>query len=399
MNILYFCQLYAPVLYGGGEYIFYQWARELVKRGHNVFTITQRIKQKGSKDYEEIDGIKIHRVGNPLEYKGHLPPNIKDNAGYLFGAIAKGMELMSKNKIDIIHSNAYSPAFAGQFCSSIFRKPHVITFFDIMLMGKNEVWEKWSNQKEISSFTSIIAPLIERLALSLPATIIHTASKTSMEDISQHVKKTPIVVIPCGVLIEDYEYIPQNQKVSNNLNGPFAVYIGRLVFYKNLQTILRCFDRVIKKIPLAKLVIVGDGPFKKELESEARHLGGNVIFTGRVSHDEKIKLLHESSFFVFPSLVEGFGIVVLEAYAQKKPVLASNVMPLPEIVEEGITGFTIPPFNEEMWARKIIYFFENTKKTQKMGLKGYEKLTQQYTIERIVDQMEITYQDLIKERA
>ncbi len=403
MKILYFCQLYPPAIYGGGEYIFFQWARELVKRGHEVFTITQRLSNISSKDFEEIDGIKIYRVGPSIQYKGSLPPSIKDNAGYLFSAFFKGIDIIKENKIDIIHSNTYSPAYAGQLCSMFTGKAHVITFHDLYLVGNNAVWDNWSNQTGVSRYTSFIAPLIERLALLLPASLVHTVSDTSKNELIPYIANKPIITIPNGVLLQDYDYnvIKDNERheqVNVQLSGSFVLYVGRLVFYKNLQTVINCFDKVIKEIPSAKLVIVGDGPFRKQLESDAIHLEENVVFTGRVSDTEKIRLLHESSFFVFPSLVEGFGIVILEAYTQKKPVLASNVMPLPELVEDGVTGFTIPPFDENMWSEKIIYCLKNIEKTKLMGLKGYEKLTQHYTIERIVDQMEKTYFDLIKDR-
>jgi glycosyltransferase involved in cell wall biosynthesis len=131
----------------------------------------------------------------------------------------------------------------------------------------------------------------------------------------------------------------------------------------------------------------------KHLEGlvKARGLENNIIFKGRVKHQDKVKLMNESSFLVFPSLVEGFGIVVLESYAFKKPVLASDIMPLPEIVDNNQTGFTIPPFDSNAWTEKMIYLFENSYRARQMGLKGYTKLRQRYVIEKVVDKLEKLY--------
>ena len=121
--------------------------------------------------------------------------------------------------------------------------------------------------------------------------------------------KQKITVIPNG--IDPSQYQANNTQTKNQ-----AIFVGRLIFYKNLDVILDAFSIVIKKIPDAKLVLVGDGPTKQSLVEKSKSLGiqNNVIFTGRVSHDDKVKLIGQSQVLLNPSLIEGFGIVVLEAY-------------------------------------------------------------------------------------
>lgn len=387
MNILYFCQLYPPALHGGGEYIFFQWARELSKRGHKIVTITQMI--KGMNDHEEIDGIEIYRVGPAIEYKGVLPPEIFENIGYVINAIAKGVTILARNDIDVIHSNTYAPALAGQICSNLFRKPHVITFHDICSLKRKDFWVKWASQKGIAASVAVIGPLIEKIVLKLSATLLHTVSETSKRDLLAYKIKKDIIVIPNGVSLEDYDTIGSSD-TSDNIQ---AIYVGRLVFYKNIETIIRALKKVILKIPNAKLIIVGDGPQKTLLKNEEEKLSltKNIVFTGRVPHKEKVELLKKSSFLVLPSLVEGFGITIIEAYACQKPVLVSEVMPLPEIVENKKDGFTIPPFDYNMWAEKMVYLLDNPHTAQEMGMHGRIKVEQQYTVKRVVDQLENVY--------
>jgi glycosyltransferase involved in cell wall biosynthesis len=390
MKILYFCQLFPPALHGGGEYIFFQWAKELIRRGHKVFVVTQRL--KGVKDFEYINSISVYRVGPATEYKGTLPPGLFENLGYVISAFVKGMAIIAKNGIDIIHSNTYAPALPGQLCAITSRKSHIITFHDVYFLTERRFWKKWASQRNISHSITVVGPFVERLILRFPAKVFHTVSETSKKDLSMcGVKK--ILVIPNGINLGDYDATS-----SNNVNTHQAVYIGRLVFYKNIDIVIRAMEKVVKKIPDAQFVIVGDGPYRKNLEGLVKDLKlmNNIIFTGRISHNEKVKLLNESSFLILPSLVEGFGIVILEAYACKKPVLTSNVMPLPEIVEDGRTGFTAPPFDSDVWTEKIIYLFENPPQAQEMGIKGYENLMQRYLIERVVDELEKLYIYLLR---
>ncbi|MBD3312055.1 glycosyltransferase, partial [archaeon] len=69
MRITQFCQLYPPAVYGGGEFLFFNYARELVRLGHEVNVVTQRL--TGTPAFEVIDGVRVHRVGRPFDYAGH----------------------------------------------------------------------------------------------------------------------------------------------------------------------------------------------------------------------------------------------------------------------------------------------------------------------------------------
>lgn len=389
MKILYFCQLFYPAIYGGGEYVFFQWAKELVKRGHKVFTITQRL--VGERNFEIIDGVHIYRVGPAIEYKGTLPPNIFENFGYVISAITKGIILIAKKKIDIIHSNTYAPALAGQVCAIISKKPHIITIHDVYSLVGEEFWNKWASQACAMNPVAKIGPLVEKLVLELPATVFHTVSKTSKNDLYLCGLKR-VKVIYNGIDLQDFDSIN-----SREVDPHQAIFIGRLVFYKNLDTIIKCMKRVVTKIPDSRLIVVGDGPMRPSMEKLVKDLGltENVIFKGRVSHEEKVKLLKKSSFLVFPSLVEGFGIVLLEAFACYKPVLVSAVRPLTEIIDDGIDGYCIPPFDVDAWASKMIELFCDFNTARKMGVSAREKLERKFTIQKTVDALEKLYYEFM----
>lgn len=391
MKILYLCQLYPPLLYGGGEYIFYEWAKELVKKGNECFVITQRI--EGTKEREVIDGINVIRVGPKITYKGALYSiGAFGNFGYFLNSFFKGMKIVKEQKIDIIHSNTFLPAFSGYLISKLTKIPHIVTVHDVYLLQQKEFWKKWSSQPEVSFLVSKLGPLIEKLILNMKYSAIHTVSKTSKRDILKVSKKNKVIIVPNGIDLKKYDEIKSKKKKNQ------FIYIGRHVFYKNLETVIRAMALVANKIPDAKLIVVGDGPMRNKWENLARYLKleNNISFVGRVSHQEKVKLLKESQFLVMPSLIEGFGIVVIEAFACKIPVIASNVMPLPELVKDEENGYLVPPFGIKEWYEKIIKLLENEKLCERMGKKGRKLVEENYTIQKIAEDVLKMYNKVIK---
>jgi glycosyltransferase involved in cell wall biosynthesis len=157
------------------------------------------------------------------------------------------------------------------------------------------------------------------------------------------------------------------------------------------------FQGDYQDIPNARLVIAGDGPDKTNLVKQAETLKNNVIFTGRITHDEKVKIIKESSFVVFPSVVKGFPMTIIEGFACKRPVLVSDIRPLSDIVKDGSTGLLIPPlFDAELWTEKMIYLFNDVKKQKQLGENGYQELLLNYEIEKITSRIEKLYEGILK---
>jgi glycosyltransferase involved in cell wall biosynthesis len=401
MNILFFTQLFYPILFGGGEYLFFLIAKELVKRDHTVHVIAQRL--SGTEEFEQVEGINIHRVGSEISYSITLPPTIGTNLRYLISAVKKGRSIVKENRngvkrIDIIHSNTYVPALSGYLCSKLYRLPHVITFHDVYQASDKKFWKDWtaSQHTDVPFYASSLSAIVEKIVLKLNPAIFHTVSETSKEDLVNFgVRADKIAVIPNGIESSSYQQYSTGGGSDIGSVEHNAVFVGRLVFYKNLQTVIRAFRKVISVIPNAKLIIIGDGPSMEELLKEASPIKENVVFTQRVSHDQKLKWIAESSFMVFPSLIEGFGIVIIEAFACKKPVLVSDIRPMSNIVKDNYSGFLISPFDEEGWANKMIYLFSNIEQQQRMGENAYQEFQSKYEIDGIITAYLRLYENLV----
>lgn len=384
MKILLLSQFFSSTK-GGGEYLFKTIAHNLAKNGHKVWVITNNV--KGEK-YEESENLKIITVKPTLEYKGGLPPTVLDNLRYTINAFQTGRKIMKNENIDVIHSNNFSPALAGSLISYFTKIPHIITIFDIFSQNGKDFWKKWIKQTKVSKINAMLVPWFEKILIKFRYDAIYTISNTSKDDIiKMHVKK-PIYNIPPAI---------SDKILLNNKKNPFQfLYIGRLVFYKNLEVIINAISIVIKTIPECKLIIIGDGPHRDALQMLTRNLGleKSVIFRGYTTSEEKMKQLSESNALLFPSFIEGFGLVILESFQQKRPVLVSEIPPMSDIVDHNKTGLVIDPFNERKWADAIIELIKNPQKADVMGESGNEKLKLLYNLEFFYENLNKMYNEI-----
>tara|TARA_B110000495_G_C22935582_1_gene547120 strand:- start:29 stop:1204 length:1176 start_codon:yes stop_codon:yes gene_type:complete len=389
MQILYFSQLFYPAIFGGGEYIFYHWAKELVKNGHDIFVITQNL--RGEKSFEIFDGIKIFRVGLPVTLSGTLPVGLLSNVSFLLNSYFMGKKIIKENNIEIIHSNTYIPVISAQWCANKTKIPHIATVHDVYYTSKKNFWNTWSDQKQISILTKFLGPLIEKKIAKTNVTLFHTVSNQSKLDLESLDVTKPIMVIPNGIELSSYNVSVKEKEFQ-------AIYVGRLIFYKNIDVLIDAFSLIVKQIPAAQLIIVGDGPMKNALNEKIHKLGlnKNIHLKGNVTDEQKFKLIQESNVLLNPSLIEGFGIVVLEGFASQKPVLVSDSKPLSDLVDDSVDGFIIKHDDVDAWAQKILTIFNDGSLGRKMGSLGRDKVSKKYSISKIVNDLEQLYKSIQK---
>lgn len=380
MNILLLSQFFSTTR-GGGEYTIYLIAKKLAENDHKVWIITNKIV---GENYETNQNVKVIFVPPTLKYEGGMPPSFLDNLRYAFNAIITGKKIIKKEKIDIIHSNNFAPALAGSLLSTFTSCHHITTVHDVFSICGTDYWKLWGKQNKVSKINVLLAPYFEKFLTNLRYDCIHTVSETSKDDLIQLGIKKPIYVIHNS--IEELKSL-----TSEDVNPYQFIYVGRLVFYKNLEVVLKAISIAKKIEPRIKLIIVGSGPHKEIIEKLSKKLGieSNLELKGYVGADEKEKLIASSAAMVFPSLCEGFGIVILEAFAKKKPILVSKVRPMSEIITHRETGYVINPHDEQDWANYLLSIIQNPTQTTIMGKNGNQLLTTKYN-------QELLYQKIIK---
>jgi glycosyltransferase involved in cell wall biosynthesis len=136
---------------------------------------------------------------------------------------------------------------------------------------------------------------------------------------------------------------------------PLAVFVGVLDRVKGVDTLLEAWVQIVAQISAAQLRVVGDGPQSPMLKRRAKQLGidASVTFTGAVPRATVRSFIDDACLLVLPSYSEGFGRIIIEAMARGRPVVASKVGAIPELVEHGTTGVLVPPGNSNELARAI----------------------------------------------
>ncbi|MCS7231648.1 MAG: glycosyltransferase family 4 protein [Elusimicrobiota bacterium] len=210
---------------------------------------------------------------------------------------------------------------------------------------------------------------------------IITVSEHSKREIISNYRINPdrISVVYNGVDEKYFEEKEKNIKLIEKYkleDKKLLLFVGSLIPRKNLFFLIDVFEKVLKKIPDVVLVVCGKGYQKENYEFllkkyvEQKNLNQNVIFTGKISEEEKLDFYNLCDIFVFPSLLEGFGLVVAEAMACGKPVVVSNVSSLPELVIDGVTGFLANPKDIDDFVGKIIMLLKNKELKRDIGEKA-----------------------------
>jgi glycosyltransferase involved in cell wall biosynthesis len=183
-------------------------------------------------------------------------------------------------------------------------------------------------------------------------------------------------------------------------NGPATPYpssvprllcVGRLIPIKGHLVLLRALAQARARVPEVTLDLAGRGPLAPALMAYARELGlGDAVrFLGFVSPVEAA--IEDAAVVVVPSLGEGFGMVALESMERARPVIASAVGGLPEIVADGETGIVVPPADAEALAEAIVSLAADLPRAAAMGNAGRSRALAEFTPERSVERVEELY--------
>lgn len=203
-----------------------------------------------------------------------------------------------------------------------------------------------------------------------------------------------------GIDLERFDQ-PVNKKaflseLGFNRNCQIVLTIANLVPRKGLEYFLSAASRVIKRRSQTVFLIVGDGFLNGNLKSLAANLGisNNVFFLG--TRNDVHKVLSVCDVFVLSSISEAFPIVNIEAMAAKKPVVATNIAGIPEIVRHNINGILVPPKHSEALAEAMVRILTDKKLAKEMGLKGREIVEGKFTIEQILSDYFSLYENCLR---
>jgi glycosyltransferase involved in cell wall biosynthesis len=160
----------------------------------------------------------------------------------------------------------------------------------------------------------------------------------------------------------------------------YLLFVGRLRIRKGVEVLLEALNAVRRTHPGARLLIAGDGEHREALERKAAELGlgPSAVFLGRCGASRVRGLLADAAALVVPSTYEGMPLVVLEAMEAGLPVVASRVSGIPEVVEDGKTGWLVPPEDPDALAAALAGALGNPEEARRRGGEGRQRVNERF---------------------
>jgi glycosyltransferase involved in cell wall biosynthesis len=318
----------------------------------------------------DVNGVPVTSVGRIVEIQGRPL------------AATFPWELGRYN-CDVAHYHLPFPlAMASHLISAPKAKLNVATWHHDLV--KNPRFKKF-----IEPLLDSFLDRLDMIIVTAPALVEHTPALYKRKDKCR--------VIPLG--IDEQLFIDDrsgtNGDGTEGVGNPIVLYVGRLVYYKGCDVLIRAMKDVN-----ATLNLVGEGPLRGDLEKLAEDLGisDRVHFLGRVSDQALATAYKKSSLFVLPSTLptECFGLVQVEAMLSGKPVINTNLPTgVPWVSLHNETGMTVPPNDAKALADAINKLVNDEPLRQKLGQQARERAKNMFTLSRHVSAVSDLYQELL----
>ncbi|MFA6098188.1 MAG: glycosyltransferase family 4 protein [Patescibacteria group bacterium] len=280
----------------------------------------------------------------------------------------------SARQCDILHAHWLPSGLIAVICGKLLKKPSIVTIHgsDLNSFSKSLVFKK---------ICVVIFKRINRII------VVSESLKHAVEGLGADPGK--VLIIPNGIPdAEVFLSLPVKKQCDYRL-----LWVGRLIPEKNVEMLLNCFIKIKKSFPKSSLVLIGDGTERSRLQKFAGQHGiaGSVVFSGFRKRDELPEYYKDADIFVLPSKNEGFGVVALEAMASAKPIIASDVGGLREIIKNGHDGLLVSPSDSDGFVEKISQLFNNEDYRRRLSENARKSAVERYSWDNITRKLTTLY--------
>lgn len=370
-----------PPYRGGIGSVVYHNALRLSQRGYELVVLTPNY-QKNRRVYENMDGISIVRMESVFRY---------GNAAYIPQSISALDRLLSRGDVLWLHY----PFFGGvESLIRFFKKkpkkerPYFLMTYHMDALG--EGWKRGFFSLHRKIFLSALLELSDRIIATSFDYLKHSYA-------GEYYRKHPekFFEIPNGVDTnfftpqQDIEQMKMRMGYADRRIVLFVGGLDRAHYFKGIVYLLKAFSSLP---PSSLLFIVGNGDMLSQYQKQARllQIEDRVIFFTDVSQQELPDYYNLCDVFVLPSIdsSEAFGIVLLEAMACGKPVVASNLPGVRTLVEGAKSGFLVEPKDIKNLRLAIESILQDQRAAKEMGMNGRRYVEERYDWEKIADTLE-----------
>ncbi|MBD2343099.1 glycosyltransferase family 4 protein [Anabaena subtropica] len=391
MKILVLSWEFPPRIVGGIARHVAELYPELVKLGHEIHLITVEVGQASM--YEVVEGIHVHRV--PVSYSNdffHWVVNLNQSMGHHGGKL-----ISEEGPFDLIHAHDWLVGDAAIALKHNFKIPLIATIHATeygRYNGIHNETQRYIHSKEnllaynawrIIVCTNYMRQEVER-ALESPWNKIDVIYNGIRPEKKQH--------------HEDFHAQDFRRQFAED-HEKIVYYVGRMTYEKGVPILLNAAPKVLSQMGgYVKFVIVGGGN-TDNLKRQAWDLGiwHKCYFTGFLSDEYLDKFQTVADCAVFPSLYEPFGIVALESFASRVPVVVSDTGGFPEVVQHTRTGVVTWVNNPDSLAWGILEVLKNPGYSQWLTDNAYKDLERRFSWPKLAQQTETIYQQVVKERS
>ena len=369
---------------GGSAKRYLEVLSRLVRKGYEVDLYTVRLRDEWP-EYESYMGINIFRTREALR------DFITRDGFRSIRAVLKYVKwiygMIMGERYDLIEANhcPIFPMYSGYLKALRDNIPLVGTF--------HEVWHRnwyWYVRNMIYVPLGI---MMEKLYIHLPDRIVAVSNMVRDRLIRLlNVDGNIVTVIRNGVDIDMF-----NGVGSDGVDDSRVIYLGRLNPHKRVDWLLKAFKILSRRMPGARLEIVGDGPYRGVYEAIARRLNldGRVVFHGSIGEVEKIRLLKSSRVYVLPSIREGQSITTLEAMAAGTPQIVIDIdgNGAVELLRESRSGLIVKPSIRSI-AEAILSIMANDELYERLRINGL-RYARMNTWDNVADKYNLLYRGLL----
>jgi len=299
-------------------------------------------------------------------------------------------KILRKERPDIVHTHTSKAGFLGRFASFLARVPIIIH------TPHGHVFHSYFGP----TLTKIFV-IAEKISSLITDKIITLTNRERDEHIERRIAPlNKFITIHSGVDLDRFMNLNIDiKKKKKELNIPQDFYVigtvGRLVPIKGHKYLVSAAEMIIKEFPKTVFVIVGDGFLKPILERHAEALGirKNIVFTGW--RKDVPEILYLFDVLVFPSLNEGMGRVMIEGMSLGKPIVASNVGGIRDLIEDGKNGLLVPPRDSNALRKAISRLIRNKKLAEGLGKIGKMEVYPDFDASTMVKKIDNLYESLL----